>query len=395
MDLPTLRLKLHEDRRIGVGHLWIFSNEVDTEATPLQAFEPGQSVIIRASSGKALGVGYVNPNTLICGRVVSRDIRKVLSADLIERRMRRALALRERLYAEPFYRVVYGESDDLPGLTVDRYGELVVGQITTAGMEVFKDQIAEVIAKVLQPKALLWRNDARVRDLERLDRYVEVAFGEVSDTVEVREGGLRALVSPTQGQKTGWFYDQRLNRERAAAYAKDSRVLDLFAYVGGWGLRCALAGAREVVSVDASPQALDLLRRNVALNGLEGRVSDVQADAFDFLKSVHEDQRFDLAVLDPPAFIKRKKDARNGEQAYLRLNRLAIEALADEAILVSCSCSYHMKGELLSRTLLRAATQAGRRIQILEHLSQAPDHPVHAAIPETAYLKGIVARVWR
>jgi 23S rRNA (cytosine1962-C5)-methyltransferase len=395
MSLPTLRLKRHEDRRIGVGHLWIFSNEVDTDATPLQAFEPGQAVIIQAASGKALGVGYVNPNTLICARVVSRNVKDVLSPELIEHRVRRALALRERLYDEPFYRAVYGESDDLPGLTIDRYGDLVVAQLTTAGMDVFKEQIAEVITKVMAPAALLWRNDAQVRELERLDRYVEVAFGDVPDTVEVREGDLKALVSPREGQKTGWFYDQRLNRERAAAYARDSRVLDLFAYVGGWGLRCALAGAREVVSVDASSPALDLLRQNVALNGQEGKVKEVQADAFDFLKSVHQDERFDLAVLDPPAFIKRKKDARNGEQAYLRLNRLAIESLADEAILVSCSCSYHMKRELLSRTLLRAATQAGRRIQILEHLSQAPDHPVHAAIPETAYLKGIIARVWR
>lgn len=396
MNLPRLRLKPHEDRRIGIGHLWIFSNEVDTESTPLQGFEPGQAVLIQAYSGKPLGVGYINPNTLICARVVSRDSSTILDADLIERRLRRALKLRERLYPEPFYRVAYGESDDLPGLTVDRYGDLVTAQITTAGMEVFKDEIADVIRRVLEPATLIWRNDGYVRDLERLPRYVETAFGEAPETVEVHEDSLRCLVSPREGQKTGWFYDQRLNRLRAVAYASDCRVLDLFAYVGGWGLRCAMAGAQEVICVDTSSHALELLRANVALNGIEEqRVQATQGDAVEYLKTVGQEQRFDLIILDPPAFIKRKKDARNGEQAYLRLNRMAMEALSDDGILVSCSCSYHMKRDLLARTLLRAATQAGRRIQMLEQLSQAPDHPVHAAIPETAYLKGIIARVWR
>lgn len=393
MTLPALRLKKREDRRLRAGHLWVFSNEVDTAATPLAAFEPGQAVLIEAADGNALGTGYVNPNTLICARLVSRDPGRVLDQALLAERLNLALALRERLFDAPYYRLAFGESDNLPGLVVDRYAGLLVAQITTAGMERLKPELLSALQEVLRPQAILLRNDGTSRQLEGLPSYIEAALGAVPETVVISEGAARFEISPQTGQKTGWFYDQRMNRARLHDYVRGRRVLDLFSYSGGWGINAALAGANAVLCVDSSQQAIDAVRRNAGLNHVSDTVTALKDDVFAALKTLRaERQRFEVVVLDPPALIKRKKDIKAGTVAYQRLNQAAMQLLDKDGILVSCSCSYHLEPDALRNILLRSSRTLERDLQILEQGRQGPDHPVHPAIAETAYLKAVFTR---
>ncbi|HEX9939682.1 MAG TPA: class I SAM-dependent rRNA methyltransferase [Longimicrobium sp.] len=393
MSLPPLRLRKNEDRRLRAGHLWVFSNEVDVERTPITAFQPGDPVQVQDWRGAPLGSGYVNPRSLIAVRLVSRDAHAVLDRAFLKRRLQRALSLRELLFDRPFYRLAYGESDGVPGLVVDRFGKHVVVQVTTAGMERVKDEIVDALRDTVDPAALLFRNDASGRGLEGLPEYVETAYGTVPEVVELEENGVR-FGAPMAGQKTGWFYDHRMNRARLMAYAKGRRVLDVFSYVGGWGVQAAAAGAEQVVCVDASADALEHAGRNAALNGVEGRVAVRRGDAFDTLRALAaEGEKFDVVVLDPPAFIKRKKDQAAGFEAYRRVNQLALEVLKQDGVLVSASCSYHMPREALQDAMLRAARHRGRALQVVEQGHQGPDHPVHPAIPETAYLKAFFGRV--
>ena len=367
---------------------------MDVAATPLREFQPGQPVTIQASNGKFLGAGYINPNVLLCARLVSRDPDHPLGPSLLVHRLNVALSLRERLYAKPFYRLVYGEGDGLPGLIVDRYGDLCVAQITTAGMERLKDDILAALQKVVKPAAVLWRNDSPVRELEGLERTVADAAGVVPDAVEIEEDGLRFRVAPRTGQKTGWFYDQRDNRARLDRYVQGRRVLDVFSYTGAWGVRAAARGARDVLCVDSSAAALDQVAVNAALNGVGDRVQTRQGDAFAVLKALREArERFDVVVVDPPAFIKRRKDFKEGALAYRRLNEMAMQVLERDGLLVSCSCSQLLARETLAQTLLQGARHLDRNLVILEQGRQGPDHPVHPAIPETDYLKVILARV--
>jgi len=388
-----LRLKRKEERRLKTGHLWVFSNEVDVVKTPLKGFEPGQPVRIEASNGKSLGTGYVNPHSLIAARLVSRDHRHPFSPSLLVHRIKVALSLRERLYPDPFYRLLYGEGDGLPGLVIDRYGDVLIGQITTSGMERMKGHIEAALTKVVKPAALLWRNDAPVRALEGLDAYVDSALGPMPEDLEVCEHDARFRVSATSGQKTGWFFDQYDNRARLRRLVPEARVLDLFSYVGAWGIQAARYGAQEVLCVDSSAAALEQARANAVLNGVEDRVQMERADAFEVLESLRADsRRFDVVVVDPPAFIKRRKDAKSGLQGYYRLNQLAMQVLAKDGMLVSCSCSQILLPEQLSELIQKGARHTDRMVQIIDRGHQAADHPVHPAIPETDYLKSVTAR---
>jgi 23S rRNA (cytosine1962-C5)-methyltransferase len=384
-----------EERRLRAGHLWVFSNEVDVAATPLRNFEPGQGVEIQDFRGRTLGTGYVNPHSLICARLLSRDGRHPFSASLIVHRLKVALALRERLYAQDFYRVVYGEGDGLPGLIVDRYERVLVVQITTAGMERLREQIVAALIKVLRPEIILLRNNVPVRDLEQLPRYTETVMGQLPERVTIVERDLRFTASLSKGQKTGWFFDQYENRGWIHRMAPGKRVLDLFAYVGAWGVQAAAAGASEVLCVDESSHAVDLTRENAALNAVSEKVSVQQEEAFVALNAlVAAKERFDVVVLDPPAFIKRKKDFKQGINAYRRLNELAMRVLSRDGILVSCSCSYQLKRDELVDQMRGAARHLDRGLQLLGFGHQAPDHPIHPSIPETEYLKMILSRVF-
>lgn len=391
-QLPELRLKRGEDRRISAGHLWVFSNEVDTQRTPLTAFKPGDHVRIVSDRDKFLGYAYVNPHSLISARILIRDPNHPPSKSLLVHRLQVAQSLRRSLYDKPFYRCVFGESDALPGLVLDRFGDIVVGQIATAGMEAMRPDIERAVEKVLAPAALIWKNDSGARDLEGLPHYTETAFGEAPETVTIEEGGVAFQVPLAGGQKTGWFFDQAANRLALRKYVGGARVLDVFSYVGAWGLGALHAGATEVTCVDSSAAALSTLDATAAANGL--KPSTVRGDAFDVLESLHAERRkFDVVVIDPPAFIKRKKDAPKGEAAYRRLNQLAMQLLERDGVLVSCSCSYHMSEDSLIAGIQRAARHLNRFAQIIELGGQAPDHPIHPAIPETKYLKAVFVRV--
>lgn len=395
IQVPALYLKRGEDTRLRAGHLWVFSNEVDVARSPLSGFEPGQVCAIVDSRDKPIGVGYVNPNSLICARLVSRGIEHAMDKSLFVHKLNVALALRERLFDEPYYRLVFGESDGLPGLTIDRFGDVLVAQATTAGMERLKGEITEAIVKVFKPRQLWWKNDASIRAMENLPDHVELGVGEPDgEPLIVREAGLEFECDPVGGQKTGWFYDQRGNRDHLARLVKGKRVLDMFSYLGGWGLRAAAFGASEVVCVDSSAAAVEAISRNAKRNGMDDRVTAVRADAFDYLKAVREKrEHFDVVILDPPAFVKRKKDLPEGRIAYRRLNELGMQVLARDGILITCSCSYHMPKSVLLDGVQQAARHLDRQAQLLFNLQQGPDHPIHPAIPETEYLKGFILRV--
>jgi 23S rRNA (cytosine1962-C5)-methyltransferase len=390
-QLPVLRLKRNEDRRLHAGHLWIFSNEVDTQQTPLTKFKAGDLVRVLAHNDRALGLAYVNPQSLISARLL--ETWKLPDAAWLAARIRAALKLRERLYPKPYYRLVYGESDGLPGLVVDRYGAACVVQIGTAGMERLKPQIQEALMEVLNCEALLFKNDGSAREMEGLPSYVEAAAPEFELLSRVVEDGLEFQAPLAEGQKTGWFFDQSANRRGLVKYIrKGARVLDVFSYVGAWGVRAAHSGAGEVLCVDSSAAALELAASNAQRN--QANIVAVKGDAFDVLEDLAKKRsRYDVVVIDPPAFAKRKKDVPKALGAYKRLNQLAMQVINDDGILVSCSCSYHVSPEELQDAIAKGARAAEKHLQILEAGGQAPDHPVHPAIPETRYLKAYFCRV--
>jgi 23S rRNA (cytosine1962-C5)-methyltransferase len=390
-DLPALRLKRNEDRRLHAGHLWIFSNEVDTGQTPLSWFTAGELVRVLAHNDRALGLAYVNPHSLISARLL--ETWTIPDAAWLAARIRAALDLRERLYAEPYYRLVYGESDGLPGLVIDRYGPACVVQIGTAGMERLKPEIQAALDQVLPCKTLLFKNDSAARDLEGLNGYVEAAKGGVGEWGQVLEDGLEFHVPLAEGQKTGWFFDQLANRRALPKFVADgARVLDVFSYVGAWGVRAARGGAGEVLCIDSSAAALELAQANAARN--RTTLATVKGDAFDVLQELgRAAARFDVVIIDPPAFAKRRKDLPKALAAYKRLNQLAMGLIKKDGILISCSCSQHVSAGDFQDAIAKAARAADKHLQILELGGQAPDHPVHPAIPETRYLKAYFCRV--
>jgi 23S rRNA (cytosine1962-C5)-methyltransferase len=385
---PSLRLKKNEDRRLRAGHLWIFSNEVDIAATPLKAFAPGTLAAVENARGEPLGLAYVNPDSLISARLLSRDPGTVPDRAFFRKRLERAMQLRERVYGRPFYRLVHGESDGLPGTVVDRFGDVCVVQTNTAGMEKLQEPLLEALDGVCAPRAVVLKNTSGLRALEGLEGYTRLVRGELAGPVEIEENGGRFLADPLEGQKTGWFFDHRENRALLARFCSGLRVLDLFAYTGAWGVQAALAGAATVEAVDASEAALALAAENARRNGVLEKMACVRSDVFEFLKAAREGRRrYDLVVLDPPAFIKRKKDVAAGLEAYRRLNQAALQVLAPGGILVSASCSFHLHRETLHDLLRASARHLDRHLVFLAQGGQAPDHPVHPAIPETDYLK--------
>lgn len=394
MSLPSLRLKANADRRLRAGHLWVFSNEVDVAATSLTAFQPGDLAQLEAANGKPLGVVGVSPNNLICARLLSRDGKHGFDKSLLVHRLNVALSLRERLFEVPCYRLVYGDSDLLPGLVVDRFFDILVVQLASATMERHRDAVIAALVQVLKPSGILFKNDSAARDAEGLERYVTTVHGQVPDWVALEENGVKFQAPVLAGQKTGWFYDHRLNRARLASYVKGKRVLDLFSYIGGWGVQAAVFGASEVMCVDGSGLALDGVERNASLNGVAEKMTCVEGDVFEALRELKAaEERFDVVIADPPAFIKRKKDLKNGEAAYRRLNEQAMRLLSKDGILVSASCSMHLPEEDLQNILLQSARHLDRNIQLLERGGQGPDHPVHPAIPETRYIKSLTCRL--
>jgi 23S rRNA (cytosine1962-C5)-methyltransferase len=393
--LPELRLKRAEDRRINAGHPWVFSNEVDIARTPLATFAAGAQARLVSDRDKFLGFVYVNPHALICARLMSRDPQLPIDGSLLVHRLNVALALRERLSPEPYGRLVFGESDQLPGLVLDRFDEVVVGQIATAGMEALRPAVEAAVRKVLKPRLLYWKNDSGSRELEQLPAYCAAAFGEAVAELRVREAGIDFVAPLADGQKTGWFYDQTANRALLGRFLPPgARVLDVCSYVGAWAITALKHGAGRATCVDSSAAALGFAQRNATAAGYP--LETLRGDAFEVLKNLQEaGERFDAVILDPPAFIKRRKDIPHGQAAYRKLNQLAMNLIERDGLLVSCSCSYHLEEQQLVTAVQTAARHSARFAQVIAFGGQSPDHPVHPAIPESRYLKALFCRVSR
>lgn len=394
MTLKTLRLKKSEDRRIRSGHPWIFSNEIDTKTTPLKNFSPGEEVFVEAHDKTILGVAYVNPHSLIAGRLFTRDQNERLDKNLFTHRLQQAVTLRERLFSAPYYRLIFSEADGLPGLIIDRFANDFVIQINTAGMELKQAIITEAMQTAFpNVNSILLRNDSQIREHEGLEIVIKPLVGTPPEEIILQENNAQFAAPLWKGQKTGWFYDHRMNRQRLQAYVANKHVLDVFSYLGGWGIQAAVAGAQQVDCVESSAFAAKYIERNAELNKVDNKVNVICDDAFDALKSLlQKNKTYDVIVLDPPAFVKKAKDKKEGLLAYQRLNELAIKLLVPGGILFSCSCSMHVTEEDLIQLLQRVAYRTQSELQLLERGHQAPDHPIHLCVPETNYLKALTVR---
>ena len=392
-DRPTITLRKGSQRRALAGHPWIYSNEI--EMTPAaKALPPGQVVRVKAGDGRPIGTALFNSHSLIAGRLLDADPHLAIDALFLARRLERALALRERLFDKPFYRLIHAEADGLPGVVLDRFGDALVLQTNSAGMERLLDALADAIDRVLKPQALLLRNDSPARKLEGLEPYVRMLSGALEGPLSLEENGVRFLADPREGQKTGWFFDQRENRARVAALAKGLRVLDVYSYCGGFALTAAAAGASEVTAVDRSEAALALAEQAAAQNGLAERCRFRRADAFTELEAMtRAKQNFDIVVADPPAFVKSKKDLGQGARAYRKLARLSAECVRPGGFLFIASCSHNMEAGLFAEEVRRGIHDLAREARILASTGAAPDHPVHPALPESAYLKGLLLQI--
>lgn len=390
--MKELKLQAKADKRVRLGHNWIFSNEVAIDQTPLGAFTPGELARVVDAGRNPVGLAYVNPNALICARILTRDVRASIDAAWFRARIVRALALRDRIYSAPFYRAIYGESDGLPGFVVDRYGDVCVAQLNTAGALALREPFVTALTEAIAPKGLLLRNAGSVRALEGIEP-LDQALGDVPERIDVVEGDMRIAAPLRAGQKTGYFFDQRDNRARLRRYVRPGdRVLDVFSYVGAWAISALHAGAASVTCIDQSESALQYADENAAAIG--GKIDGLAGDALEILHGLHgEKRRYDLVILDPPALIKRRKDAAAGERHYERLQEAGLRLVREDGFLVTSSCSYHLAPERLQRAVHDAARTVGRRAQILERTGHGPDHPVHPAMPETEYLKALFLRV--
>jgi 23S rRNA (cytosine1962-C5)-methyltransferase len=390
---PLIRLLPGRDRRAKAGHPWAFSNEI--AMTPeAKALPPGSLVRLEGDDGWRHGTWQFNPHSLIAARRLDRDAdAPVESLAWLRTRLAAALALRERLFGgAPYYRLVHAEADGLPGLVIDRYGDALALQANTAGMERLTPLLVEALRELLAPRLIVGRNDAAVRTLEGLEEAVGPLLGE-GGAAGVEEGGLRFTVDLLGGQKTGWFYDQRENRDRVARLAAGARVLDAFCHTGGFGLRCAIAGAAHVTLLDRSAHALDLAKATAAGNGIApARLETRRAEAMEALERMAADPaaRFDIVVADPPAFAKSRKDQPQAIRAYAKLARLAAALVAPGGFLFLASCSHHVAPGEFADAAIHGLGRARRDARILFQGGAGPDHPLHPLLPESAYLKAML-----
>ena len=376
------------DERLRAGHLWVYRNEIARiDGTP----EDGDPITLRSAAGRFLGSGLLNTRSLITVRVYASDDRDLDHA-FFRSRLESALSLRARIVVgATASRVVFGEGDLLPGLIVDRYGDVLVLQALTLGIDRRTPMLVAILRDLLGPRGIFARNDPAVRRLEGLPRESGWLCGGGPADVEIEEDGARFVVDIARGQKTGFFLDQRENRSQLAPLAAGRQVLDCFAYTGAWGIHAARRGAASVTAVEISADAAERADRHAAMNGVGDRYRVVCANVFDELRRlVNAGARFDMVILDPPAFVKTRTALEAGVAGYKEINLRALKALRPGGWLVTCSCSYHVDEPLLRETVLEAARDAGRAIRVVESRSQARDHPVHPAMPETRYLKCLI-----
>lgn len=390
--MTRIVLKKNEDRRIKSGHPWVFSNEI---ASIDGARESGIAAELFDAGGGFLGCGYYNPHSLISFRLLTKKREDIDSVDFYEQKLRLALALRTKVYpGMQTFRAVYGESDFLPGLVVDKYAGYLSLQILSAGMERRRPVLLEALQNVFAPTGIIARNDVSVRTLEGLDEKVELLYGEIPELVEMEENGLRFLVNLRSGQKTGGFLDQKENHQLLQSICKDKHVLDCFCYAGSWAVHAGKYGAASALGIDISARAVEQATSNARLNGLSDKVSFEECDAFDRLRTLkHEGRSFGVVIMDPPAFVKNKKNIAEATKGYMTVNRRALELLEPGGYLITCSCSYHMGREAFRDVLTQAARQAKREVRLVATCAQAADHPVLLSFPESEYLKCLVLQV--
>jgi len=384
LEYPTVHLRPGADKRVRAGHLWVFSNELEDG---FQNLSPGEPVQLADWRGQVIGTGTINPHSLIAVRIFTRRAES-LGRELLGRRLDAAIALRQRLFppSEEAYRVVFSESDGLPGLIVDRFRDVIVLQSTTAGMDRLLPEVVPLLIERFSPRTVIAANDAPVRELEGLQLMREVVEGALDGPVEFVQDEIHFLSDPLAGQKTGFFLDQRFNRRLLVTLLpRESRVLDLFSYSGGFGGYALKAGAAHVTFVDSSQHALDLARQTTSLNRWSEHAEFVKADVFDYLKK--EPQLFDAVLLDPPALAKSRAKLAAAERAYRDLNARAMERVRPGGLLATSSCSGLVSLPAWREALRLASVKSGRRLRILAQGGQAPDHPILSAMPETEYLK--------
>ncbi len=386
----TIRLLPGRDRRVKAGHPWAFSNEI--VMTPAaKALPPGSVVRLEGDDGVRHGAWHLNPHSLIAARRLSADPDAACDAGWFQSRIAEALALRERLFDAPHYRLVHAEADGLPGLVLDRYGDVVALQANTAGMEAATPLVVAALSALIGPRGIVARNDSAVRRLEGLTEETSVLLGD-AEGAEVMESGLRFPVDLVGGQKTGWFFDQREHRARVARLARGAKVLDAFCHSGGFGIGCAVAGAEHVTLLDRSEHALATAHQAAAMNGMAERVTTQRGEALEALeRMVGAGQRFDIVVTDPPAFAKSRKDQPAALRAYGKLARLGATLTSPGGFLFIASCSHHVAPGEFADAVGWGVHRAGRRDARILHMGGAgPDHPLHPMLPESAYLKGML-----
>ncbi|MFD2264166.1 class I SAM-dependent rRNA methyltransferase [Lacibacterium aquatile] len=385
--LPILRLQAGRDRRIGSGHPWAYSNEVVMDAAA-KALPPGSLVRVDAAEGGALGLATFNPHTLIAARLLTRDLGATIDEAFLAGKFKAALALRDALYDAPYYRLVHAEADGLPGLIVDRYGDILTVQMNTAGMNRLREPLIAALTSVLNPRSIVLRNDTPARGIEGLDEETDVLGDAIDGPVELIENGVKFAADLVGGQKTGWFYDQRDNRAAAARFAKGGKVLDAFCYAGGFGLTAAVAGAASVEFIDRSKPALDRVLDGAARNGVDGKVRTIAGDAVHVMERKAQDgEKFDVVIADPPAYVKSRKDLGAGLKAYRKMARVAASLVRPGGYLLVASCSHNVEPEAFASEVRAGLARAQRNGRILRSAGAAADHPVHPFLPESAYLK--------
>ncbi|HXR94837.1 MAG TPA: class I SAM-dependent rRNA methyltransferase [Rhizomicrobium sp.] len=381
----VITLKPSCGRRARAGAPWIFSNEI---AAGGKSLAPGSVVDVKCDDGQTLGSGFFNPQSLIAVRLFARRPDVSPTQEFFAAHLSRALRLREQIYSRPFYRLVHAEGDGLPGLVIDRFGDVLVLQVSIAGMELVLEPLIAALKGSLAPATILLRNDVTARALEGLPSYVRAELGNPGRIV-VEENGARYFADLGAGQKTGWYYDQRDNRAFIASLARGKTVLDAYSYSGGFGILAAEAGAKEVICLDSSEPALALVEESAAAHRLSIRA--VKADVFEELaRLAAAKEKFDIVVADPPPFVKSKKDLEPGAKAYRKLARLAAEVAAPNGILLLASCSHNIPLERFAGECAAGISRAGRSASLIRTAGAGPDHPVHPLLPETAYLKALI-----
>lgn len=392
IELPVVRMRPGQVKRLRAGHPWVYANEIEMSQAARGLLAGG---VVRLMAGaQPLAIATFNPHTLIAGRVFSRTSSVQIDADFLASRLARATVLRRQLYDGPFYRLAHAEADGLPGIVADRFDDVVVLQLNTAGADRLTEQVVAAVDRVVSPRAIVLRNDSPARELEGLDRFVRLAKGHVEGPIPLNENGILYYADALSGQKTGWFFDQADNRKFVGALCRDRNVLDLYCHSGGFSIAAAVGGAAGVTAIDSSQPALDLGAAATVANDVEANVTFRRWDCFEAAQEfATAGRRFGVVIADPPAFVKSKRQLAVGVRGYRKLARLAASLVAPDGFLFLASCSHHVDPAAFAQIVRNGIAAAGRTGRIIRTAGAGPDHPVHPALPESAYLKAQVLQL--